>query len=94
MRDSKCLALAVRVYESDRHQVILDVDTPEVAQSERPIYSCMQYRTPKVDDLEAPAKEGRGFLWREMPMNTGNRRRRRLVHMNKGDWLALLWAII
>lgn len=92
--DTESLSLPVGVDKVGRSEVLLEIDTPEVTEGERPIPSSMVNWTPEVDDLEAMLQQLWNVLGWEMAMDTGYRGLGGLVDMYIGNRLTLVRAII
>ena len=60
--NAECLPVPIRVLERRRHQILLGVHAPIVAQRERPVPRCVPDRPPEVDDLVA-AREQLGYVF-------------------------------
>ena len=59
-----CLAFAVRIDARDGEHVILGVETPKIAERERPIQCRMGNGSPQVDYLETTFRDRWRFVWK------------------------------
>lgn len=92
--DGKGLALPIRVDQCDREDIILWINAPKIAQSERPIERWNFYWPPQIDDLEAVFEQFWGFCGGKVPMDAGNRRPNRLINVGLLDRLTFVGAVV
>lgn len=55
--DSHYFAFAVRINESYWEHVLFNINASIITEGQRPVYGRMSYRSPEVDNLEAPFKQ-------------------------------------
>ena len=91
---AKRFPISIRVLERGWDQVLLEVYGPEVAQREWPVVRGVVDGPPQVDDLEAMLQELWGVACGKVAVDASRCRLSGLVDMHRGNWLALLWAIV
>ena len=55
--DTQRLTVPIRVHQRHRHHILLRIDAPIIAQTQRPVQSGVRDGSPEVYDLEATFEE-------------------------------------
>lgn len=91
---AQCLSFSVGVAESGGHQVLLEVNSPVVAERKGPVPCGVLDRPPEVDDLVAVLQKLWNVFGGEVSVDTRKRGLGSLVDMDVSDRLTLAGAVV